>query len=89
MKTALVLGAGGFIGSHMVKRLRDDGYWVRGVDLNAPEFSKTTKLSLALVIFKFATFAPAISINTFSLVYVLMVSIQTLILVMVLLFMFI
>ena len=41
MKTALVLGAGGFIGSHMVKRLRDDGYWVRGVDLKAPEFSET------------------------------------------------
>ena len=41
MKTALVLGAGGFIGSHMVKRLRKDGYWVRGVDLKAPEFSKT------------------------------------------------
>ena len=41
MKTALVLGAGGFIGSHMVKRLRDDGYWVRGVDLKEPEFSKT------------------------------------------------
>ena len=41
MKTALVLGAGGFIGSHMVKRLRDEGYWVRGVDLKHPEFSKT------------------------------------------------
>ena len=41
MKTALVLGAGGFIGSHMVKRLRKDGYWVRGVDLKAPEFSDT------------------------------------------------
>ena len=41
MKTALVLGAGGFIGSHMVKRLRDEGYWVRGVDLKEPEFSKT------------------------------------------------
>ena len=39
MKTALVLGAGGFIGSHMVKRLRDDGYWVRGVDLKSPEYS--------------------------------------------------
>jgi len=38
-KTALVLGAGGFIGSHMVKRLRADGYWVRGVDLKAPEYS--------------------------------------------------
>ena len=40
-KTALVLGAGGFIGSHMVKRLRSEGYWVRGVDLEYPEFSKT------------------------------------------------
>ena len=40
-KTALVLGAGGFIGSHMVKRLRSEGYWVRGADLKFPEFSKT------------------------------------------------
>ena len=41
MKTALVLGAGGFIGSHMVKRLKKEGYWVRGVDLKYPEFSDT------------------------------------------------
>ena len=41
MKSALVLGAGGFIGSHMVKRLKSDGYWVRGVDLNYPEFSNS------------------------------------------------
>jgi len=40
-KTALVLGAGGFIGSHMVKQLRSEGYWVRGVDLKSPEFSDT------------------------------------------------
>ena len=40
-KTALVLGAGGFIGSHMVKRLRSEGYWVRGVDVKRPEFSET------------------------------------------------
>ena len=39
MKTALVLGAGGFIGSHMVKRLKSEGYWVRGVDLKHPDFS--------------------------------------------------
>jgi len=38
-KTALVLGAGGFIGSHMVKRLRKEGYWVRGVDIKHTEFS--------------------------------------------------
>ena len=41
VKKALVLGAGGFIGSHMVKRLQAEGYWVRGVDLKYPEFSKT------------------------------------------------
>ena len=41
VKKALVLGAGGFIGSHMVKRLRAEGYWVRGVDLKRPEFSET------------------------------------------------
>ena len=40
-KTALVLGAGGFIGSHMVERLKSEGYWVRGVDLKYPEFSGT------------------------------------------------
>jgi nucleoside-diphosphate-sugar epimerase len=40
-KKALVLGAGGFIGSHMVKRLKSEGYWVRGVDLKHPEFSET------------------------------------------------
>jgi len=40
-KTALVLGAGGFIGSHMVKRLRSEGYWVRGVDLKYPEYSES------------------------------------------------
>ena len=40
-KKALVCGAGGFIGSHLVKSLRRDGYWVRGVDLKYPEFSPT------------------------------------------------
>lgn len=41
MKSALVLGAGGFIGSHMVKRLKQEGYYVVGVDLKYPEFSKS------------------------------------------------
>jgi nucleoside-diphosphate-sugar epimerase len=41
MKNALVLGAGGFIGSHMARRLKLEGYWVRGVDLKEPEFSQT------------------------------------------------
>jgi nucleoside-diphosphate-sugar epimerase len=41
-KNALVLGAGGFIGSHMAKRLKMEGYWVRGVDLNRPSFSESS-----------------------------------------------
>ncbi|HEU5261219.1 MAG TPA: NAD-dependent epimerase/dehydratase family protein [Gemmatimonadales bacterium] len=41
MKRALVCGAGGFIASHLVKRLKHEGYWVRGVDLKRPEFSAT------------------------------------------------
>lgn len=40
-KTALVLGAGGFIGNHMVNRLKREGYWVRGVDLKHPDFGKS------------------------------------------------
>ncbi len=39
MRRALVCGAGGFIGNHLVKRLQAEGYWVRGVDLKYPEFS--------------------------------------------------
>ena len=42
MKTALVLGAGGFIGSHMVDRLKSEGYWVRGVDLKMPVYADST-----------------------------------------------
>lgn len=40
-KRILVCGAGGFIGGHLVKRLRSEGYWVRGVDLKHHEFSPT------------------------------------------------
>lgn len=40
-RTALVLGAGGFIGSHLVKRLKAQGFHVRGVDLKRPEFSES------------------------------------------------
>ena len=41
MKRALVFGAGGFIGSHMVRRLKSEGFWVRGVDLKLPEYSSS------------------------------------------------
>lgn len=42
MKTALVLGGGGFIGSHIVKRLKSEGFWVRAVDLKKPDFSPSS-----------------------------------------------
>jgi len=41
MKKALVCGAGGFIGGHLVRRLKDEGYWVRGVDLKHHEHAPT------------------------------------------------
>ena len=40
-KTALVCGGGGFIGSHLVKRLKTEGFWVRAVDLKRPEYAET------------------------------------------------
>ena len=41
MRRALVCGAGGFIGSHLVKRLKREGFWVRGVDLKYPRFAES------------------------------------------------
>ena len=41
MKSALVCGAGGFIGGHLVKRLKSEGYWVRGTDIKHHEYSKS------------------------------------------------
>lgn len=48
LKSALVCGAGGFIGGHLVKRLKMEGYWVRGVDLKKPEFSESKADSFIL-----------------------------------------
>src|SRR5262249_18103650 len=42
MRHVVVCGAGGFIGSHLVKRLKADGAWVRGVDIKRPEFAATS-----------------------------------------------
>ena len=41
MKRALITGAGGFIGGHLVKRLKEEGFWVRGVDVKKHEFRPT------------------------------------------------
>jgi len=41
VKRAIVCGAGGFIGSHLVKRLKDEGFWVRGADLKLPLYSQS------------------------------------------------
>jgi len=41
MKKALVCGAGGFIGGHLVRKLKREGYWVRGVDIKEHEFAST------------------------------------------------
>ncbi len=43
-KKAVVCGAGGFIASHLVARLKKDGYWVRGVDIKQPEKSEDVGL---------------------------------------------
>jgi len=45
MKRALVCGAGGFIGGHLVARLKSEGFWVRGVDLKHPEYSNTSRMT--------------------------------------------
>lgn len=49
MKKALVCGAGGFIGAHLVRRLVGEGFWVRGVDLKEPEFAPTDAHEFALL----------------------------------------
>jgi nucleoside-diphosphate-sugar epimerase len=41
MKFALICGAGGFIGGHLIKRLKEEGFWVRGVDLKHHEYAET------------------------------------------------
>lgn len=69
MKKALVLGAGGFIGSHLVKRLKDDGYFVRGVDLKYPEFSKTKADDFLILDLRDQTNYPQIFDRVFDEVY--------------------
>jgi len=49
MKRAVVTGAGGFIGHHLVNYLTAQGYWVRGVDIKSPEFEATAAQEFRLL----------------------------------------
>src|SRR5687767_10093496 len=48
MKTALVCGAGGFIGAHLARRLKEQSFWVRGADQKHPEFRATAADDFAI-----------------------------------------
>ena len=69
MKRALVCGAGGFIGSHLVKRLKSEAFWVRGVDLKYPEFSGTSADDFVIGDLRDPTFCRSIVDQQFDEVY--------------------
>ncbi len=69
MRSALICGAGGFIGSHMVRRLKHEGFWVRGVDLKFPEFAETEADDFVLGDLRDATFCSTIADRRFDEVY--------------------
>ena len=69
MQTALVCGAGGFIGSHLVKRLKADGFWVRGVDLKLPGFGDTAADDFAIGDLRDPGFCRAVADRRFDEVY--------------------
>lgn len=69
MAQALVCGAGGFIGSHLVKRLKADGFWVRGVDLKLPGFSETAADDFAIGDLRDPSFCASIVDRRFDEVY--------------------
>jgi len=69
MKTALVLGAGGFIGGHLVKRLKREGFWVRGVDLKLNEHAETEADDFAIGDLREQTLVRAVIDRRFDEVY--------------------
>ena len=69
LKKALVGGAGGFIGSHIVRHLKQKGYWVRGVDLKRPEFSATAADDFVLGDLRDPALALKVTIGPFDEVY--------------------
>lgn len=69
MKCALVCGAGGFIGNHLVRQLKKDGFWVRGVDLKYPEFSETEADDFVIGDLRDATLCRAVIDRRFDEIY--------------------
>src|ERR1700736_6648778 len=68
-KVALVLGAGGFIGGHLVKRLKREGFWVRGVDLKFHEHAETEADDFAIGDLREQTFCRSVIDTRFDEVY--------------------
>jgi GDP-D-mannose 3',5'-epimerase len=69
VKSAFVSGAGGFIGSHLVRRLKQEGFWVRGIDLKFPEFSESEADDFVLGDLRDPAFCAAIIDRRFDEVY--------------------
>jgi nucleoside-diphosphate-sugar epimerase len=69
MAAALVCGAGGFIGAHLVRRLKAEGLWVRGVDLKAPEFGQTAADDFAIGDLRDPAFCALVTDRRFDEVY--------------------
>jgi GDP-D-mannose 3',5'-epimerase len=68
-KTALVCGAGGFIGGHLVKRLKREGFWVRGVDSKFHEYTEVEADDFAIGDLRDQAFCRSIVDRTFNEVY--------------------
>ena len=68
-RTALVCGAGGFIGGHLVARLKREGFWVRGVDINFHEHAETVADDFVIGDLREQTFCRAIIDRRFDEVY--------------------
>ena len=69
MNSALVCGAGGFIGGHLVKRLKRDGFWVRGVDLEFNQYTLTEADDFVIGDFRDQAFCRSIVDRRFDEVY--------------------
>lgn len=69
MKNALVCGAGGFIGGHLVKRLKSEGFWVRGVDIKKHEYGESVADDFVIGDLRDPEFCKKVTDNAFEEVY--------------------